>query len=81
MLGYGCPYKNHPCYMNANAAWRKNYCDSDTGCERCAKRPKNYGNKEVQRQNENFVRNRSDVGLGWIIIIVVVAIFILGKIL
>lgn len=80
MLGYGCPFKNAPCYAQADRVWRKNYCDSDTGCEKCAKRPKNTGNKEIQRQNDNFKRVQSDTSLGWIIILAVVGMIILSRI-
>jgi hypothetical protein len=81
-LGDGCLWKrNGRCqyYYKASAFEKKTYCDSDTGCDRCQHRPKNDGNKEIQRQHENAVRNNSDAGLGWIIIIVVVGIFIVGK--
>lgn len=82
MLGYGCPFKGMCDYeRRANGGWKKNFCNSDDGCNRCGHRPKNAGNREIQRQNQNFKRNQSDAGIGWILIVGAIIVFVLSKVL
>lgn len=80
MVGQGCPSRNY-CekYRKADNWWKQNYCDSSTGCERCAERPKNYGNKQLQRENEAFRKKQAKDSGGLLIGIAVVVIIIVCK--
>ncbi len=80
MLGKGCPWR-HTCdyERRANNSWKKTFCNSDDGCNRCGHRPMNSGNREIQRQNQNFKRNQSDSGIGWILIVGMIILFIISK--
>lgn len=80
MFGNGCPHKGRCAeYRRAKGAWRRDFCDSDSGCTKCSHRPMNSGNTELQRTNENYKRNQSDAGLGMFIFIAVIAVYIIGK--
>ena len=73
MLGAGCPFKNSCArYKRETDFWKNSYCNSVSGCEKCAERPKNTGNRELQRQNDKF--KKDEASSSWFLIGVIVVV-------
>ena len=61
MLGAGCPFTQRCLeYKRASTGYKRMYCDSPDGCELCPERPKNAGNKDLQRSAQAYKE-----GEGW----------------
>ena len=82
MLGRGCPWQD-VCGIckRESTAWKKARCWNDHYWQNCSHKPGNSGNKELQKKDANFRRNQSDAGLGWLLIIGVIAMVVISKFL
>lgn len=67
MVVQGCPFRGK-CekYERTNSGWKGRYCDNPSGCERCPDRPKNYGDRQLREEANNFEQGQ---GIGALIVL------------
>lgn len=68
MLGNGCPWRDY-CRAYNDKYNKRTYCDTTSTWENCPHRPKNEGNKEVERNYNYRKGNDSTAALFWKIVI------------